>query len=215
VRVVRPTRSPEERLQALVEAHLEPGLAAYGFTRQRGTFVARSDDVAWLLALEKAPWCREGRLSVTLAWAVDVRGLRGLLGEARCPIEGRIGQGPNDLQPRWYRVPTGVLASVLEKRLAAELLHDVRASLLPRFEALADPEAVQRALVDELDRRPSAPSADEAARLRAIIAISVLRGERENAGRWLDYLQARSSRVTAPDVVAERLAPLRELCLAS
>jgi hypothetical protein len=215
VRGVRPTRSAEERLQALVETRLAPGLAELGFTGQRDTFVARTDEVAWLLALEKAPWCREEKLSFTVAWAVDVRGLRRLLGEARCPIDGRIGQGPGSLQPRWYTVPTGVLAPVLERRLAAELLHDVRRDVLPRCAALADPAAVQRALVDELDPRPNAPSAAEAARLRAIIAISVLRGERDNAGRWLDYLQARSSRVTAPDVVAERLAPLRELCLAS
>jgi hypothetical protein len=112
-------------------------------------------------------------------------------------------------------MPGGVLACVLEGRLAGEILHDVRTDLLPRFDALATPAAVQQALVAALDRRPSAPSPDEAARLRAIIAISVLRGERDNAVRWLDYLQARSSRVTAPDVVAERLAPLRELCLAS
>lgn len=216
MRGVRPTRSPEERWDELVESRLAPGLAEAGFTRRRSTFVARADEVAWLLALEPAPWCRPGRLSFTVVWGVDVAGLRKLLGpDARCPLEGRIGQGAGDLQPRWYTIPTGLLAPLLENRLVAGVVHDVRTELLPRLRRLADPAAVQRALVDQLDHRPSAPSAAEVARLRAIIAISLLRGERANAVRWLDYLQARSSRVTAPDVVAERLAPLRELCLAS
>ena len=204
-------------MQALVETRLGAGLAELGFTRGRAGFVARSGsgEVAWLLGLERAPWCRPGKLSFTIVWGVDVAGLRRLLGDARCPLEGRIGQGPGSLQPRWYSVPGGPLAGVLEGRLAGQVLHDVRTDLVPRFAALADPADVQRALVAQLDPRPSAPSAAETARLRAIIAISVLRGERGNAVRWLDYLQARSSRVTAPDVVAERLAPLRELCLAS
>jgi hypothetical protein len=202
-------------LQALVDTRLEPGLADLGFVRRRRSFVARAGQVAWVLGLEAAPWCRPGRLSFTMAWGVDVHGLRQLLNEPQWPLEGRVGQAPGSLQPRWYTVPTGPLAPILEGRLAGELLHDVRSELLPRFEALSEPADVQRALVAQLDPRPNAPSAAETARLRAIIAISVLRGERENAVRWLDYLQARSSRVTAPDVVAERLAPLRELCLAS
>jgi hypothetical protein len=215
VRVVRPNGSPEERLTALVDTRLEPGLAELGFSRTRSGFVARAGQVRWTVGLERAPWSRPGKLAFTVLWGVDVVGLRRLLHEPRCPIEGRIGQGPGDLQPRWYTLPNGPFAGLLENRLAAGLLHDVRSDLLPRFEELADAAAVQRALAADLDPRPSAPSAAETARLRAIVAISVLRGERENAMRWLDYLQARSSRVTAPDVVAERLAPLRELCLAS
>lgn len=212
---MRPSRSPEERFEALVERRIAPALEGLGFARGRRSFVADRGEVRWLLGFEPAPWSKPTRLSLTVVWAVDVLGLRRLLEEPRCPLEGRVGQDRGRLQPRWYTVPNGWAAPVLEGRLAGEIVHDVRTEVLPTLVRLDDATAVQQALVADLDPRPSAPSAAEAARLRAIVAISLLRGERANAVRWLDYLQARASRVTAPDVVAERLAPLRELCLAS
>ena len=62
--------------------------------------------------------------------------------------------------------------------------------------------------------RASSPAAGEGElrRIRWIAGLSLLLGERENASRWLDYLEARSSATIAPDVVAERLADLRERC---
>ena len=56
-----------------------------------------------------------------------------------------------------------------------------------------------------------APSVEELSTIRRIAALSLLLGDRENAARWLDHLEARSAAAMAPDLVAERLAPLRGL----
>jgi hypothetical protein len=71
---------------------------------------------------------------------------------------------------------------------------------------------VQAHLVDTLVRGRGAAGEGELRRIRWIAGLSLLLDERENASRWLDYLEARSSAAIAPDVVAERLFPLRQRC---
>jgi hypothetical protein len=54
------------------------------------------------------------------------------------------------------------------------------------------------------------PHGTELWTIRRIAALSVLLGDRDNAVRWLDHLEARSAAAMAPDVVAERIALLRQ-----
>ena len=202
-------------LERLVEGRLTSELAALGFTRRGATFVARHHDVAWLLAPERTPWSTPGRVVFSMVWAVQVPGLRRVLGDHTPPgppVLGWVGQDGGALQPRWFRLgPTTVpgLGELRLARAAGEVRHHVEVHALPRLQAFPDSGAVQQHLVADLDHRGTAPSPGEVAAIRRVAAISVLRGRHDNALRWLDHLEARSARVTPPDLVAERLAPLR------
>ena len=208
-------------LERLVEGRLTSELAELGFSRRGSTFVLHHHDVAWLLAPERTPWSTPGRIVFSMVWAVQVPGLRAVLGEHAPPgppVLGWVGQAGAALQPRWFRLGATTvlgLGSLRLARAAGEVRQHVEEDALPRLRELPDAGAVQQHLVADLDRRGTAPSPGEVAAIRRVAAISVLRGRHDNALRWLDYLEARSSRVTPPDLVAERLAPFRERCLAS
>jgi hypothetical protein len=134
------------------------------------------------------------------------------------PVRGWVGQTRTAPEPRWFRLgvtTVPVLGPIRLARAAGEVAHHVETDALPRLLDLPDAVSVQRRLVADLDERPTAPSPGEVAVIRTVAAISVLRGEHDNASRWLDHLEARASRVTPPALVAERLASLRERCLAS
>lgn len=94
----------------------------------------------------------------------------------------------------------------------ADIVAAATGTILPLLRRFDTVPVVQAHLVDGLIRGRGAPAAGELARIRWIAGLSLLLDERENASRWLDYLEARSSATIAPDVVAERLADLRERC---
>lgn len=229
---MRQARQPSERLTELVQARLTPALAEHGFRRRSTAFVADRGDVRWLVDVELAPWSTPGTLSATLAWGVQVPGLDDVLDDrvgARvtspwgCPVHGRAGEGGGDLAASWHAVRSHwwpfdhvtPLLDVLDARMAAGLVHDATADVVPRLRRLASVAEVQAHLASGLDRSPRSTSTSDLATVRTIFALSVLQGERENAQRWLDYLEARSSTTMAPDLVAERLASLRQHCLGS
>jgi hypothetical protein len=132
-----------------------------------------------------------------------------------CPVHARLGEGATGLEARWFtvgpvRVP--LLAPLADARTGAALARAATSEVLPALARFDSIPAVQAHLVDGLARRRGAPSVEELRRVRWIAGLSLLIGERENASRWLDYLEARSSSTIAPDVVAERLAGLRHRC---
>jgi len=214
-----------------VRTRLAPALADHGFRRRRATFVADRGEVRWLLDVEVAPWSTPGSISATIAWGVHVPGIADVLGDrggarasahSGCTVSGRVGEGSGDLAASWHAVRShwwpvdhvAPLLDVLDARTATALVHDAVAGALPRLEALASIADVQAHLARGLDRSPRATSTSDLVTVRTIFALSVLQGERDNARRWLDYLEARSSTTMAPDLVAERLAALRSCCLA-
>jgi hypothetical protein len=182
-------------------------------------------DVRWLVELELAPWTNPDKICFTLAWGVAVHGLDEILGDDvagpptrvdTCPIHARLGEGMGGIEATWFSVGPvpGVpgLARVVDARTAQGIVHLVQTDLLPslhRFESIPD---VQAHLVQTLVKGRGAPGDGELRRLRWIAGLSLLLDERENASRWLDYLEVRSSAAIAPDVVAQRLSPLRQRC---
>lgn len=209
---------------------LAPAFAAHGFRRRATTFVADQGEVQWLVDVELAPWSRPGALSVAVAWGVKVPGLVDVLDDGdgvrattpwSCPVRGRAGEGPGALTASWrivkrHRVPLDRLAplvELLDARTGAALVGDLERDVVPELARFTTPADVQARLARDLDRAPRSTSTSDLATVRLIFALSVLRGERENARRWLDYLEARSSSTMAPDLVAERLASLRQRCL--
>jgi hypothetical protein len=204
------------RLRSMVR-RLHHGLAPHGFERARGCLaVGGSDDVAWVLDLEVAPWSRPERVCVTLAWSVHVPGLAGVFGDATPPVAGRLG-ARDGLDPRWvelHRRPRPV-AFLEDARAATLLLEGFEGEVLPALQALATPAGVQAHLHATLASTRGAPSEEELATIRRIAAISVVMGERENAARWLDHLEARSAAAMAPDLVQARIDHLRQQALAS
>lgn len=204
------------RLRSLVR-RLHLGLAPHGFERARGCLaIGGSDDVAWVLDLDVAPWSREERVSVTLAWSIHVPGMAGVFGDATPPVRGRLG-AHDGLDPEWvelHRRPS-LLAAVEDSRAATLLLEGFRSEVLPTLETLATPGQVQRHLAQQLTPARGRPSDDELDAIRRIAALSVVIGDRENAARWLDHLEARSAAAMAPDLVHERVDDLRRQALAS
>lgn len=230
VALVRHVRQPSQRLTELVRERLAPALAEHGFRRRRIAFVADAGDVRWLVDVELAPWSTPSALSATVAWGVHVPGLDDVLEDrvaARaatpwgCPVSGRAGEGAGDLAAAWRTVRShwwpldhlAPLLDVLDARTASALVQDALTDVLPRLRRLASVADVQAHLAAGLNRSPRSTSTSDLATVRTIFALSVLQGERENAQRWLDYLEARSARTMAPDLVAERLASLRQRCL--
>lgn len=230
VTFVRQAKQPAERLTELVRQRLAPALAEHGFRRRSTAFVADRGEVRWLVDVELAPWSKPGSLCATMAWGVHVPGLAAVLDDRAgvratrpwaCPVHGRAGEGAGDLAASWHSVRAhwwpldhvAPLIDVLDARTAVALVHDVTADVLPHLRALDSIADVQARLARDLDRHPRTTSTSDLAAVRTIFALSVLQGERENARRWLDYLEARSARTMAPDLVAERLASLRQHCL--
>ena len=217
------TRSATDRFRDLIQRRLLPGLSVLGFVdRLPGSLVAsEADGVVWMLDLPVAPWSTPSKVCFTVAWGVHVPGLDEIVGDPApatptvdtCPISGRLGDRLERLDPRWFELRTlpRPAAGIAATALSNHLLAGVAAEILPKLEALAGPSGVQRFLHMSLVTGRGAPSADELRTIRRIAALSLLLGDRENAARWLDHLEARSAATMAPDLVAERLAPLREL----
>lgn len=208
-------------LAELVEGRLAQELAELGFARRGSSFVVRHPEVTWLLAAEPAPWSTEERAVFSVAWAVEVPGLRQVLGDQAPPgppVRGWLGQTRAAREPCWFRLSgttVPLLGPLRLARVAGEVARRVETDAVPQLCHFPDARAVQRHLAAGLDQRLTAPAPAEVAAIRRIAAISVLHGDLGNAARWLDHLEARSARVTSPDLVAERLAPLRRRCLAS
>lgn len=204
------------RLRSIAR-RLHHGLAPHGFERTRGCLaLGGSDDVAWVLDLDLAPWSRPERVCLTLAWSVHVPGMRSVFGDPTPPVSGRLGARAG-LDPQWVELHSrpALLAAVEDARAATRLLEGFHAEVLPTLQDLATPAAVQRHLHASLDTGRGAPSEDELRTIRRIAALSVVMGDRDNAARWLDHLEARSASAMAPDLVHERVDDLRRQALAS
>lgn len=217
-------RTPADRFLDLVDRRIAPALAPVGFERRRAVLARDVGDVRWLVEIELAPWTNPEKICFTLAWGVAVPGLEDVLGDqvepasrvAQCPIHARIGEGPNAIEATWFTVGPvrGIpgLERVVDARTAQTAVHLLQTDLLPALQPFDSIPAVQAHLAETLVRGRGAPGDGELRRLRWIAGLSLLLDERENASRWLDYLEARSSSAIAPDVVAERLAGLRQRC---
>jgi len=218
---MRGARGTADRFRDLIERHLLPGLVDMGFgDRLPGSLaVAEAHGVVWVLDLDLAPWSRPSRVAFTVAWGVDVPGLDDVLGDpspdvptiATCAVTGRLGVRGGVLEPRWFslRQLPPVVAAMADAQEAKHVLAAIYADVLPELRHLANPVDVQRHLHDQLVTGRGAPDDNELRTIRRIAALSLLLGDRANAARWLDHLEARSTASMAPDLVAARLAPLR------
>lgn len=219
---MREARNPIDRLRDIIEGRLAPALGRAGFVWDRATLVSDHDDVRWMIEVEQATWSTPARICFTVAWGVAVPGLDEVLGDAGvrapgvdgCLVRGRLGETPSRLEAAWFSINAAMppLDRVADARTTGSLLRLVDAAVLPQLEAFGSIADVQAHLVEGLVRGRGAAGDDELRRIRAIAGLSVLLGAPANASRWLDYLEARSSFAIAPDVVAERLAALRQRC---
>jgi hypothetical protein len=214
-----------DRFLDLVDRRIAPALAPAGFERRRAVLERDLGDVRWLVELELAPWTNPEKICFTLSWGIAVPGLDEVLADdtgnpttrvATCPVHARLGEGATGIEATWFSIgPVPAvpgLARLIDARTAQGVLHLVQTDLLPalqRFESIPD---VQAHLVETLVKGRGAAGEGELRRLRWIAGLSLLLDERENASRWLDYLEARSSAAIAPDVVAQRLSSLRQRC---
>lgn len=224
-----PSRGTAERLADLVRTGVEPALAGLGFYRSHTSWCRDGGEVEHLVEVAVAPWSTAERLAFTLAWGVAVPGLAAVLGEevvarqhprtADCPLRGRLGERPG-VDPTWHVVAglprpfdgCRAVVDAVDARIASLLVRALEDDLAPRFARLGSVDAVHAAVAAPLADASRVPSDEELARIRLVAALSLVRGERANAGRWLDHLQDRCSRTMAPDLVAERLARLRARC---
>ena len=216
-------RGTADRFRDLIERRLLPGLEALGFSAPiAGTLVVtEADGVLWMLDLPIAPWSTPSKVCFTAAWGVHVPGLDEIVGDPApdvpalesCAVSGRLGEREDRLDPRWFELRSlpWPLAGMTTTALVNQFLNSVANEIMPRLRLLSSPSGVQAYLHDSLVTGRGAPSAEELRTIRRIAALSLLLGDRENAARWLDHLEARSAASMAPDLVAERLAPLREL----
>ena len=210
-----------ERFRQLVQHRLLPGLAELGFEhRLQGSLAAtEAEGVLWLLDLQVARWSTPEKVSFTVLWGAHVPGVDEVVGDPapgvptvdRCVVQGRLGQQGTP-EVRWFELRSlpRALAAMADQSLATQVLGAVRGEVLPVLTRLTTPVEVQRHLYGGLVTGRGAPGAEELRTIRRIAALSLLLGDRRNAARWLDHLEARSAAAMAPDLVAERLAPLRE-----
>jgi hypothetical protein len=210
------------RFRDLVHARLLPGLHDLGFRdRLPGSLAMHAGNgVVWLLDLDVAPWSAPEKICFTIAWGVHVPGVEAALGDpapevldiAACLVSGRVGERADRLDPTWFelRARARLVAAFADAALANRVLGAVVADVLPRVRPLASPIEVQAHLHSQLVTGRGVPRANELQTIRRIAGLSLLVGDRANAARWLDHLEHRSAVAMAPDVVAERLAPLRE-----
>lgn len=216
------TTTVADRFLDLVDRRIAPALAPLGFERRRAVLERDGGDVRWLVELELAPWSNPEKVCFTLAWGVAVPGLEAVLGDddaapsrvTQCPVHQRLGEGPTGIEATWFTVGPvpRLVARIADARTAQGVLRLVRTDLLPMLQHFDSIPAVQSHLVEHLVSGRGAAAESELRRLRWIAGMSLLLGERENASRWLDYLEARSSATISPDVVAQRLAGMRERC---
>ena len=216
------TRGTADRFRDLIHRRLLPGLAELGFEhRLPGSLAAtEATGVLWLLDLHLAPWSNPQKVCFTVAWGAHVPGIAEAVGDPTpehptidgCVVTGRLGERGDGLEPRWFELRSfpRPVAAVSDQALAGQVLTAVRTEIQPMLRRLSTPVEVQRHLHRTLVTGRGIPSADELRTVRRIAAFSLLLGDRENAARWLDHLEARSAAAMAPDLVAERLAPLRE-----
>lgn len=216
------TRATADRFRDLVHRRLLPGLAVLGFKdRLPGSLaVAEAEGVVWLVDLDVAPWSNEQKVCFTVAWGVHVPGVEEAVGDPALDVPtvetaligGRVGQRDDALDPRWFELKSmpKPLASMSDASLANNVLGAVASEVLPQLRMLSNPVEVQKRLHANLVTGVGVPSADELRTIRRIAALSMLLGDRDNARLWLDHLEIRSAAAMAPDVVAERLAPIRE-----
>jgi hypothetical protein len=219
---VNGARVAAARFHDLVRSQLLPGLAALGFDGHLPGSLAATEalGVVWLLDLERAPWSTRDKIDFSVRWGIHVPGLDEAVGDAApaqltvstCAVSGRISTGVDDLEARWFtlRKLPPVVATVADQALGQSVLRAIRREVLPRLEALSTPVDVQQHLHRNLVAGRGNADHAELQVIRRIAALSLLLRDRANASRWLDYLEARSAATMAPDVVAERLAPLRE-----
>ena len=215
-------RTTAERFRDLVQTRLLPGLDELGFReRVPGVLAARARrGVVWLLDLEVAPWSTPQKVCFSMAWGVHVLGIEEALGDPRpeqldreaCLVSGRVGERDGRLDPTWFELRTRPrpVAAVGDATLAGHVLDAVTSEVLPKLHRLATVADVQNYLHAGLVTGRGVPPPEELRTIRRVAALSMLLGDRANAARWLDHLEARSATAMAPDVVAERLAPLRE-----
>ena len=216
-----------DRFLDLVDRRVAPALETLGFERTRTGLVWDGGDLQWLAEIELAPWTAPDRICFTLAWGVAVPGLAEVLGDRTDPparaatslVSGRLGERAPGVEVTWFTVgrlvPVPGMDRVVDARTGATVAAYINAELLPALQPFDSVAAVQAHLVDGLVRGRGSASESELRLIRWIAGLSLLLDERDNAARWLDYLEARSASSMAPHVVAERLAPLREQCLAS
>lgn len=216
-------RTAADRFLDLVDRRIAPALAPLGFERRRALLERDGAEVRWLVELELAPWTNPEKICFTLAWGIDVPGLDEILGDppstpsrvGQCPVHARLGEGVTGLEATWFTIGPPRFPGmdrVADARTAQHALRLVQTDLVPALQRMDSIPAVQAHLVEHLVKGRGAPGEGELRRLRWIAGLSLLLDERENASRWLDYLEARSSSTIAPDVVAERLAALRQRC---
>src|SRR5205823_5888698 len=186
-------------------SRLRPALDEMGFHhRPTGMLAARARrGIVCLLDLEVAPWSTRQKVCFAVAWGVHVPGVEETLGDPRpdqfgiddCLISGRVGARDDRLDPHWYelRALPRPVAAVADASLANHLLGAVTNEVLPVVEGLATPTAVQAHLHRCLVNGRGALAPDELRTIRRIAGLSLLLGDRANAARWLDHLEARSA----------------------
>jgi hypothetical protein len=215
------------RFGTFVHANLVPALAGLGFDQRPPGVVAAAcaGELAWLLDIEPAPWSVPDRICFTVAWGIHVPGLERFLDDPvpprltleSCPVAGRIGQRGDHLDPTWYtlRHRPWTVGPVRDAVVTRRVMGAVAGELVPKLSGLTRAADVQAWLAESLAGAHGAPSIDELRTIRRVAAISALVGERANALRWLDYLEARTELAMTADRAKARVAELRERCLAS
>jgi hypothetical protein len=216
-------RGIADRFRDLIQRRLLPGLAELGFRdRLPGSLAAtEAQGVVWLVDVEIAPWSTPQKVCFTMAWGAHVPGLNEVVGDpapeapgvGTAAVHGRLGEREGGIDPVWFELRSvpRLVAGVTDATLANQVLAKVGTEVLPALRMLSTPVEVQRHLhAGLLTGRHHVPDGVELQTIRRIAALSILLGDRANAARWLDHLEARSAATMAPDLVAERLAPIRE-----
>jgi hypothetical protein len=215
-------RGTADRFRDLIHRRLLPGLADLGFPERLPGSLAATEafGVVWLLDVDVAPWSTPDKVCFTLAWGAHVPGIDEVVGDpapevptvAASGVHGRQGFTTPGIDPVWHELRSlpRPLAAVADTALANHLLTAVANEVVPILRGLSTPVEVQRHLHAHLVIGRGAPSPEELQTIRRIAALSLLLGDRGNAARWLDHLECRSTAAMAPDLVAERLAPLRQ-----
>jgi hypothetical protein len=222
---------PADRFRDLLRIRLLPGLADLGFASAPGVLAARQPEpatqsgVRWFVDIELAPWTNPDRICFGASWGVHVPGLAAAMGRAEplrpsisdCPVRGLVSATRDERDPIWHQLTKRpwVLAFSQDVTVANAFIGSIAAHALPELRALDTVTKVQARIFSGLVGTYGAPEIDELQAIAQIAALSHLLGERQNALRWLDHLRERSCAAMAPEVVEARLAPLRQIVLAS
>lgn len=220
------SRGLADRFRELVRGRLLPGLENLGFASASGALAERpADGVRWLVDVEVAPWSNPERICFAASWGVYVPGLASAMGRpdplrpavTDCPVRALVGAAGDDDDPTWYQLARRprLLAFVQDAAVADAFLGTVVSQAVPRLRALPTISSVQDHVFRSLVSRTGLADIDELQSIAQIAAMSHLLGDRQNALRWLDHLRERSCAAMSPEIVEERLAPLRQIVLAS